>query len=642
MADTFANGEGLLSVRTKLNNTANEVNDHETRITDAQADATQALTDAATAQSTADSKVASITAGTPNVSIDNTDPQNPEISVTEPSVGTLQDAFNASDTAPDIPSIDTTGATGNFSVGAAFGNLSVTQAGSVSLLGGVNQPVSIFTGGTGSTTIGAGNELNLFGGSGNISASIPPASSGSITVDVQGAGNLNLQTTGSGNLNIFSANGQLGVGSAIRPTLVLGSPTSAIGFSGLNKGITITADEGAAPNRALVVSATETGAIFGSSVKVDAGSTVSGASFIGVELLNGMDNPNVDGVDAYDLTIRGGDLSNVAVNGNGGDLILRGGAGGATTGDNGDLIFTTRDGTQQKYPLTDGAAGTFLQTDAAGNLTWAAAGGGTVTEIQPAGGLSVTNGTGPIVTVSGAAIETAANNAQADATQALADAAAAQADATQALTDAATAQSTADSKVASITAGTPNVSIDNTDPQNPEISVTSTGGGIPSGTTPPGSPSVNDLWFNTNDGLLYFYSGATNGWLTSQLSEVTFNEQGTTPNLTWMRKGNTVTGETGVGFHFEDKVLIEGISFSRLPTTTASGNYWLYSNSPSLPSDTATVVGTYTVNTDARGYIPSSNPANLKLEPGCYISMRWNGNQTNNNIVSVKYRKVYT
>jgi hypothetical protein len=112
-------------------------------------------------------------------------------------------------------------------------------------------------------------------------------------------------------------------------------------------------------------------------------------------------------------------------------------------------------------------------------------GGGTVNEIQGGGGLTITNPNGPTVTISGATIQAAAAAAQADATQAIADAAdaensalAAQVDATQALADAATAQATADSKVASVVAVTPNVTIDNTDPQNPGISVSQTTAGL--------------------------------------------------------------------------------------------------------------------------------------------------------------------
>lgn len=153
-----------------------------------------------------------------------------------------------------------------------------------------------------------------------------------------------------------------------------------------------------------------------------------------------------------------------------------------------------------------------------------------------------------------------------------------------------------------------------------------------------GTPPVdtNKLWFNTNDDIIYFYSGSE--WLSEQKFEVTFNDQGNTPNNTFFRLGNTVTTDNGVGYHVEFNIRIEGLSFNRSPNTANLGNYWLYSNSVT-GTNTASVVGVFTVDSSARGFVQPNSP--VEINSGSYISVRWNGNQTNNNVVSLKYRKKY-
>ena len=152
--------------------------------------------------------------------------------------------------------------------------------------------------------------------------------------------------------------------------------------------------------------------------------------------------------------------------------------------------------------------------------------------------------------------------------------------------------------------------------------------------TPPAN--TQKLWFNTNDKTVYFYDGSD--WLSEQLYEVTFNDQGTTPNNTFLRIGNTVTNDLGIGFYLEDDCRVFELTYCRNPNTAASGNFWLYSNSLT-GTDFANVIAVFNVSTAGRGVSSLRNL--VDINSGSYISMRWNGTQTNNNIVSLKYRKKY-
>jgi len=154
------------------------------------------------------------------------------------------------------------------------------------------------------------------------------------------------------------------------------------------------------------------------------------------------------------------------------------------------------------------------------------------------------------------------------------------------------------------------------------------------GNTPP--TDTNKIWFNSSDNLFYFYDGSA--WVSEQLFEVTFNDQGNTPNNTFFRVGNTITNDLGIGYVLEIDARIIGLSFARLPGTAALGNYWLYSNSVT-GTDVASVVGVFTVDASARGYVGPNTPTDINA--GSYVNIRWNGAQTNNNIVSLKYRKKY-
>jgi len=152
--------------------------------------------------------------------------------------------------------------------------------------------------------------------------------------------------------------------------------------------------------------------------------------------------------------------------------------------------------------------------------------------------------------------------------------------------------------------------------------------------TPPADTAK--LWFNQTDSVLYFYDGSD--WISEQLFEVTFNDQGNTPNNTFFRAGNTVTNDLGIGYVLEIDARLVGLSFARLPGTAALGNYWLYSNSVT-GTNIASVVGVFTVDASARGYVGPNTPTDINA--GSYVNIRWNGAQTNNNIVSLKYRKKY-
>ena len=174
------------------------------------------------------------------------------------------------------------------------------------------------------------------------------------------------------------------------------------------------------------------------------------------------------------------------------------------------------------------------------------------------------------------------------------------------------------------------------------MSVVGTGGGggtgggeLVSGATPPADTTKK--WFNTGDNLIYYYDGSN--WLSEQLFSVEFNDQGTTPNNTFFRVGNTVTTDDGVGYNIPFLAQVISLSFNRAPNTAQLGNYWLYSNSVT-GTQVASVIATFTVpNTSARGLLNPQAPADINADS--YVSIRWNGQQTNNNIVSLNYRKKY-
>ena len=154
------------------------------------------------------------------------------------------------------------------------------------------------------------------------------------------------------------------------------------------------------------------------------------------------------------------------------------------------------------------------------------------------------------------------------------------------------------------------------------------------GDTPPNDNTK--LWFNTEDNIMYYYD--TNSWLSEQIFSVDFNDQGTTPNNTFLRVGNTVTNDLGTGYNLPFNIRVKGISFSRLPGTANYGNFWLYSNE-FTGTDNASVINVFLVPSTARGYVETTSDVDISTNN--YMSLRWNGNQTNNNIVTLQYRKKY-
>lgn len=148
--------------------------------------------------------------------------------------------------------------------------------------------------------------------------------------------------------------------------------------------------------------------------------------------------------------------------------------------------------------------------------------------------------------------------------------------------------------------------------------------------TPPSDTSK--VWFNTNDKISYFYD--TDAWVSEQLFSVDFNDQGSTPNNTFLRVGNTTCNNVGVGYNMPFEARVKGLSYSRNPSTAKMGNFWMYSDAITSPSS---VVLTFTVDSSGRGFIES--PVKTDIPATRYIAFRWNGNQTNNNILTLQYRK---
>ena len=169
------------------------------------------------------------------------------------------------------------------------------------------------------------------------------------------------------------------------------------------------------------------------------------------------------------------------------------------------------------------------------------------------------------------------------------------------------------------------------------LAVEGEGGGsvVVKGATPPSDTSK--LWYNTNDSIIYFNEGGD--WLSEQLFGVVFNEQGTTPNNTFFRVGNTVGNDLGNGYHIGFDAKIENISFNRAPNTAQAGNFWLYSNEQT-GTNNAAVICSFAVGTEGRGVLTPNVPTTIS--DGKYISMRWSGNQTNNNIVELRFRKKHS
>ena len=148
-------------------------------------------------------------------------------------------------------------------------------------------------------------------------------------------------------------------------------------------------------------------------------------------------------------------------------------------------------------------------------------------------------------------------------------------------------------------------------------------------------PSDNSkLWFNTVDDIIYFYDGSD--WLSEDIYETMFNDQGSTPNNTFLRTGNTVGNENGIGYNLTFNCRVLGIGFNRNPNTAQTGQYWLYSNRDT-GTNFAGVIASFVVDTSPRGFVSPNVPTDIN--EGNYIAFRWNGLQTNNNVLVLRYRK---
>lgn len=158
---------------------------------------------------------------------------------------------------------------------------------------------------------------------------------------------------------------------------------------------------------------------------------------------------------------------------------------------------------------------------------------------------------------------------------------------------------------------------------------------IVKGSTPPND--TQKIWYNTNDNIIYYYD--TNAWLSEQIYETIFNDQGSTPNNTFFRCGNTVGNSSGSGYNISFNCRVLGLSFARNPNTAKTGQYWLYSNRDT-GTNFASVIASFVVNTSGRGFILPN--LETDINESNYISIRWNGQETNNNVVTLRYRKKYT
>lgn len=163
-------------------------------------------------------------------------------------------------------------------------------------------------------------------------------------------------TTGPGGSARFAAgNGTIG-----GPVLL----EAGTGTSGLGGSLAIVAGDGPSGGGPLSISAGDGSG--GGALAISAG---TGISFGGPLDIAAGDNTGTSG-DAGDLTIGAGSVTNVLGLGDGGDLVLSKGTA-AGTGSDGFLIFD-----YARWPQADGLAGQQLQTDGAGNLSWASGGGG--------------------------------------------------------------------------------------------------------------------------------------------------------------------------------------------------------------------------------------------------------------------------
>ena len=162
------------------------------------------------------------------------------------------------------------------------------------------------------------------------------------------------------------------------------------------------------------------------------------------------------------------------------------------------------------------------------------------------------------------------------------------------------------------------------------------GGVLLEGITPPSDTSK--LWFNTDQNFIYFNDGTD--WVTQQMFSMVFNEQGSTPNNTFLKIGDTTTSSTSIGFYMKYDFKVVDLHYVRAGSSASEGDFDMYNNSSNLTGNGSIVVATFTTGSTSRGYVPVSSP--VVLSAGSYTSLQWKGEATSNNVVSINYRIKYT
>lgn len=119
----------------------------------------------------------------------------------------------------------------------------------------------------------------------------------------------------------------------------------------------------------------------------------------------------------------------------------------------------------------------------------------------------------------------------------------------------ATSDLTNDSLVASVVAGT-NVTVDNTDPRNPIVNAS--GGGLDSGTSFPGSPTAEQLFYRTDQNIIYFWDDGRSKWLSEDTINFDFGLAGLFDSRYLNIIGNAGTGQ--FGYNIERNMTIVGVT----------------------------------------------------------------------------------
>lgn len=93
--------------------------------------------------------------------------------------------------------------------------------------------------------------------------------------------------------------------------------------------------------------------------------------------------------------------------------------------------------------------------------------------------------------------------------------------------------------------------------------------GLSRGTAAPSSPATGDLWFDTDDFVLYYYT-SSGKWLSVHRESFTFSRSGNNGSLRWLRISGGVIGDESPGWHFVHNYTITDISYAAQSTTDVS------------------------------------------------------------------------